>query len=274
MEPKVNYTLVGAFMLFLIAATILAIIWLSSGFSFEQFTVYKIYMQESVSGLNIDSPVEYNGVNVGSVLKVDLNPKNPHEVELLLNINKSTPITKGTVATLNTRGVTGITFIALKDDSTDLTPLRASRDQPYPVIKTAPSFFLRLDTALSKLSYNLEKVSDSIQGLLDKDNQQSIKDILTNMSQVTGTLAANSQKLNTILENTAKASAQFGPLVQSSAGSMRILETQTLPATYKMISNLNEMTRSMAEISQQIKQNPAVLVRGVEHQPLGPGEAR
>jgi phospholipid/cholesterol/gamma-HCH transport system substrate-binding protein len=58
METNVNYTIVGVFVISLMAVTIFTIIWLSSGFSSNVTKMYKVYMTESVSGLNIDSPVE------------------------------------------------------------------------------------------------------------------------------------------------------------------------------------------------------------------------
>src|SRR5438094_282825 len=100
MDTNVNYSLVGAFVILLISAI--------------QYSHYLIYSQESVSGLSIDAPVEYNGVNVGSVRDISLDSANPHLVKLSLNISSSAPITNGTVATLTTKGITGVMFIALK----------------------------------------------------------------------------------------------------------------------------------------------------------------
>src|SRR5687768_2587669 len=111
METKVNYTIVGAFIILLIAAICLGIIWLASGLSLEKYTTYLVYMQESVSGLSVDSTVEYNGVDVGKVKSIELNHKNPQLVEVLLSIKSTTPITRGTSATLTSRGVTGVVYI-------------------------------------------------------------------------------------------------------------------------------------------------------------------
>ncbi len=141
METNVHYAAVGAFVLSLIAALVLAIIWLSSGLSLQQYTTYQIFMQESVSGLNVDSAVEFNGVNVGSVKSIDIDHANPQLVILLISVKSSAPITHGTIATLQSRGVTGVTYIALKDKSEDLVPLRAQKGEKYPVIRTGPSIF-------------------------------------------------------------------------------------------------------------------------------------
>lgn len=274
METKVNYTIVGAFMIALISAFVLATIWLSSGFSVAQYKTYELRMTESVSGLSIDSPVEYNGVNVGSVLSITLEPTNPRIVDVLLNINHTTPITYGTVATLNTRGLTGLTIVALKDNSADTRPLVALPGQTYPVIKTAPSFFVRLDLALSELSTNLRDVSKSVSALLNPQNQQSIKEILNNMNEITGNMADNSKKLDEIILNTAKATRQFTPLLQSTLSAMQLFESQTMPATYRLMNNLDNMTRTMTDIGTQIKQNPSILVRGKAPGAMGPGESK
>ena len=274
METRINYTLVGAFVITLITLSVLGIIWLSSGFSVEHYTTYMINMKESVSGLTIESPVEFNGVNVGTVTKVELSHTDPEQVELLLQVISTTPITQGTVATLTTRGVTGITYVALKDKSTDLRPLLRVGNQRYPVIRTAPSFFVRIDTALSKLSTNLQAVTETIQSVLDRENQESIKQILTHMDKVTGTLADNSHKMTQILENTSRASQQLGPFLQSGISTLHSLESQTLPEVYRLVANLNAMSLNLTSVSAQIKQNPSVLIRGAAPPSLGPGETK
>tara|TARA_R110000868_G_scaffold138503_7_gene352686 strand:+ start:203 stop:1027 length:825 start_codon:yes stop_codon:yes gene_type:complete len=272
METNVNYAAVGIFVITLVAATILSIIWLSSGLSVQQHTIYQISMNESVSGLNIDSPVEFNGVSVGSVESIDIDPHNPQLVELLLNIKSNTPISKGTVATLKARGVTGVTFISLTDTSDNLDPLVALKGKPYPVIRTEPSLFMRVDTALTKLSDNLHDVTISIRELLDSENQQNIKDILMNVQKVTGSLSRNNERMNRIIDNTEKVTRQFTPLVRSTTSALQTFEMQTLPATYRLINNLDNMTRSLSGVAAELKQNPSVLLRGSERQPYGPGE--
>lgn len=274
MDTNVNYTIVGIFVISLISAIVLGVIWLSSGFSFVQYTTYAVNMQESVSGLSIDSPVEFNGVAVGAVKSIEIDENNPKLVELLLNVKSGTPVTEGTVATLASKGITGIAFIALKDKGENHTPLVAQKGQSYPYIKTAPSLFLRLDLALNQLSTNLRRVTDDISALLNKENLESIRATLSNLRQVTGTMASNSKQIDAILHNTAMLTSRLEPLIQSSTSTMRVLEVQTLPATYRMLSNLDAATRSLAEMSAELKNNPSIIIRGINRNNYGPGEQR
>src|SRR4051812_27784006 len=107
MDTKVNYTTVGIFVITLVAFIVLSIIWLSAGLGFQQYKIYKVYMAESVSGLSQDSAVEFNGVSVGTVKSINIDHANPQLVTLLLNIQADTPISQGTKAMLNGRGLTG-----------------------------------------------------------------------------------------------------------------------------------------------------------------------
>jgi phospholipid/cholesterol/gamma-HCH transport system substrate-binding protein len=257
MEAKVNYTVVGAFVLVLVAAAIVAILWLSAGLDRVTYNPYRIYMDESVTGLSVSAPVRLNGVEVGAVSRIELNPSNLRQVKLLVNIKAGTPITVDTTATLDTMGITGIAYIALQSKGSNNHPLQIQPGEGYPVIKTAPSLFVRLDTALSQLTVNFKQISASIALVLDKDNQRNFKQALSNIEQLSGTLAINSQQLNGILRNSFQASQQFPLLLQNSQAA---------------INNLNGVTNNLLAISSEIKKNPAVLMRGKAPQPLGPGE--
>lgn len=274
METNISYTIVGVFVVSLCAAMVMAIIWLSSGFTLQHYSKYMVYMRDSVSGLTINSPVEYNGVEVGSVVNIALNHRDPQIVEVLLDIETGTPITTATIATLKPRGITGITYLSLKDESDTRTPLVAKRGQPYPVIKSGPSLFSRIDTMLETVTTNFEEITQLLTKLLDKQNLKSIKDILSNTDDITRGLAQNTDRITIILKNTATASQQLDALIKSGSGSLRTLQSQTLPMTYQVLTNLNTLTQNLTQFSTELKQNPSIMIRGATPAPLGPGETR
>ncbi len=257
METNVNYTIVGVFVIGLTLAIILGIVWLSAGLSFQQHNTFKVYMSEPVGGLNIDSPVEFNGVPVGTVDTIELNDKHPGIVRLLVKIISNTPVTKGTVAVLSSRGLTGITYLALRDTGTDPTPLTADPGEDYPVIKTEPSFYSRLEKAFNEITAELKKTSRSLNALFDPENREAFKQALANIRSISDTLVANDRQINAILQNTSKASQELQPLLQSGVNTLQQLGNAT--------NNLNDITAD-------VKQNPALLIRGRAQQALGPGE--
>ena len=136
METNVNYTLAGVFVISLITAIVIGVIWLSSGFgSGQDYALYNVFMNESVSGLSADGPVEFNGVNVGTVSAIKISHKNPKLVELLLKIKNDTPVTVATRAKFGVRALSGIGYILLEDKGTNMRPLTKQKNQAYPVIE-------------------------------------------------------------------------------------------------------------------------------------------
>ena len=152
MDTKVSYAVAGTFVIALLSLIIVIIIWLSAGFNNKDYVYYKVFMKESISGLSKDGPVEFNGVNVGTVKSMRISHKNPQLVILLLQVEADTPVTMGTRAKLGMKALTGTAYLLLEDKGADMRPLKAEADQEYPVIATVPSILVRLDTTLKKLS--------------------------------------------------------------------------------------------------------------------------
>lgn len=134
MEAKTNYTIVGVVVLILLVGLITTMLWLSIGFNQKKYTTYTVYMHEAASGLTQDAPVKYNGVQVGYVKEIRLNQNDPRQVEILLDIEEGTPVTTSTFATLNSQGITGVSYIGLSASTSNLTPITKMPGEPYPVI--------------------------------------------------------------------------------------------------------------------------------------------
>jgi len=265
MESKINYTLVGAFVLILIVALIIIITWLSAGFTTKHYKTYLVIMNESVVGITTNSSVKYNGVNVGSVKKIALNADNPKQVRLFLQIEEHTPITAGTTATVNSQGLTGITYLALQGSNSNRIPITILPGEQYPIIRSTPSLFVRLDTALSDLTANMNQITQDINDILGGKNPALLKEILGNLTITSHHLATQSKQLDNILINTAKSTQLFPPLLNT-------INQRILPSTNEVLENLTVMSNNLLELSDNLKQNPAILLRGQAPLPPGPGE--
>lgn len=201
MTPKSSYVLVGLFVLLLGVALIGGVLWLSTGGPPKDYEYYLVYMTESVSGLSIDAPVKYKGVNVGRVRDIRLNPDNPEEVRLLLVVQQGTPVNAETRATLEVQGLTGVANINLSGGGPNSSPLLKPRDEPYPVIESAPSLFARLDTTISDLLGNLIETTDRLNTLLDADNRVLLEQTMVNIEAITSHFAEHSAQVGTILDD-------------------------------------------------------------------------
>ena len=245
--------------------------------SSTRYTTYQIQTRDPVSGLIADAPIEFHGVEVGKVKAIEL--IDSRAVGILLRIKKDAPVTTATVATITsrglaTRGFTGYVYIALEDAGTDSQELVVQPGKKYPVIATAPSRSVNLDTAISQVNENVQSMTQLLQTALDEKTVALLKQSVDSLQRVTKTLADNNDKLNSLVVNAERASHQLKPLLESSHDTVTALQTQLLPEAQKAVSRLDDLSSSLSGAAARINRDPSVLVRGAVPPPPGPGEGR
>ena len=175
-------------------------------------------MDESVSGLSNDSSVKYQGVDVGRVKEIALNPNNPEQVRLALDLVRGTPVKEDTVAVLETQGLTGITTVNLRGGSRASPLLSAKPGERYPVIKSQPSFYAQLSGSLARLTTNeqipallanLNNLTQDARSLLDAQSRADLKRTLAALAQVTQTLALHRSELADAVAQSEAAADRF-----------------------------------------------------------------
>jgi phospholipid/cholesterol/gamma-HCH transport system substrate-binding protein len=304
----VNYAVVGAFVLVLGAVLFAGVLWLASGAAFQKkYDLYLAIEEESVAGLNLNAPVKYNGVDVGKVRDIWLDPGNPERVNLLFAIERGTPIKEDTVAVLKTQGLTGIAYVELSGGARDAAPLRASAQNQYPVIRTKPSLGARLENVLTAVLGKLDSTSSNIDALLSDENRAALKSTLADIATLAHTFAARKDTLDAgitnaarTFENASRASAQVGPVIdrigrgadavekmgndvaRTSAGAGKTFDSvgadvqrftaETLPELERLLGELSVLTTSLRRLSEQTERDPRGFLFGRMPVPEGPGE--
>jgi len=309
MESKVNYAVVGAFVLVLGVVLVAGVLWLASGGAFQKkYDLYLAIEDESVAGLNLNAPVKYNGVDVGKVRQIQLDPGNPERVNLIFAIERGTPIKEDTVAVLKTQGLTGIAYVELSGGAHNAPPLRAAPGSPYPVIRTKPSLAARLENVLTNVLAKLDSTSTSINAILSDENRAAFTSALTDIATVAHTIAARKDALDagithaaSTFENSSRATARAGPVIDrvgrsaeavekmgnevartsASAGKtvdavgadLKRFSEETLPELERLLGELSVLSTSLRRLSEQTERNPAGLLFGRKPVPEGPGES-
>ena len=304
-----NYALVGGFVLVLGAALIAGVLWLASGGAFQKkYDLYLAIMDESVSGLNMNAPVKYNGVEVGKVRGIQLDAANPDRVRLKFAIERGTPIKEDTVAVLKTQGLTGIAYVELAGGTRESPLLVATREEEYPVIRTKPSLSARLENVLTTVLAKLDRTTSNIDAILSDENRLAFSSALADIAVVTRTFAARKDTIDAgitnaarTFDNSARVAAQLGPVidrvgrgadavekmgVETAAASQSASKTitavgtdvkritaETLPELDRLLGELNVLSASLRRLSAQTERSPNSLVFGRSPVPDGPGES-
>ena len=199
----------------------MAILWLASGGSLQKkYDLYLAIVEESVAGLNLNAPVKYNGVDVGKVQHIQLDPNNPQRVRLHFAIERGTPIKVDTIAVLKTQGLTGIAYVELDGGAKNAPTLVAVGDEPYPIIQTKPSLSTRLENILTSVLAKLDNTSSTIDSLLSAENRESFRSALADIAIVSKTVAQRKKEIDSGIinaartaDNTARATEKLNPLL-------------------------------------------------------------
>jgi phospholipid/cholesterol/gamma-HCH transport system substrate-binding protein len=309
----VNYTLVGAFVLGLGAVLIAGVLWLAAGGAWRQkVDMYFTLMEESVAGLSVNAPVKFNGVDVGQVRTIRLDPANPERVILSLAIQRGTPITVDTVAVLKTQGLTGISSIELAGGAKGSAPLLPNAEGAWPVIPSKPSLSARLEDVLTTVLAKVERTSTNLDGLLSEANRNAVASSLENIETLTQTLAQrapaidaaighaaqtlqHTQRVAAVLaadvgpllarlsrsadslermgQDTALASAQAASAVVGVGQDVRQLAVGTAPELQRLLLELQDLSLSLRRFSDAAERSPSSLLLGRGAVADGPGEA-
>lgn len=231
MYSRVNYTIVGIFVLLFGAGMVWFAFWLAKYGLQKEFDTYRLEMKESISGLSGDAKVKLNGVNIGRVSKIQINPQDIETVEILVEIEKGIPIKEDMIASTQMFGITGLLSIEI-EGGTNAAKTLVPTKKYIPLIKTKPSL-------LSKLTYNLNGMSEKIENLLQQ-SQKLLSD-------------HNVETMGNILDNTEKATAR-----------VEELEDKVMVSLEEVNMTLKEFRVSMAKVTTDFSDMKEVTVPTID----------
>ena len=74
MSTKSSKFLIGLFVIVGVLICAAVIIWVGAARFFMKGSLYAVYFDESVQGLQVDSAIKYRGVEIGKVQSIDVAP--------------------------------------------------------------------------------------------------------------------------------------------------------------------------------------------------------
>jgi len=201
METKANYVLIGAFTLATVALLLLFGLWAAKYSSERNWQQYRVVFTEPVTGLTEGSSVQYNGIAVGTVERLDLDQRDPRRVIAGLKVKASTPIKVDTRAKLSITGLTGVPFIQLTGGSPGAPWLARASREDVPVIVAEASALQNIADTANRLVARMDQV-------LSEENVQRIAATLEHIESMTGAVADQREDLRQLIVN-ARASSEL-----------------------------------------------------------------
>jgi phospholipid/cholesterol/gamma-HCH transport system substrate-binding protein len=202
MEREANYLAVGSFVLLVLVMGVLFVYWYSDSREHHNYTRYEIYFDGSISGLSVGGPVRYLGVDVGRVQRIVIDPRAANRVQVVAEIDATTPISPQTLAQLSLQGVTGVLYIDLRQERETENARRILTAVPgerYPVIRSEHSDLDQLLSSLPALAAHVNELVDRGSEVLSDANIRSLGRIVANLDQATAGLPHSAEHLDSLL---------------------------------------------------------------------------
>ncbi len=307
MENRSYALMTGVFTIALLVAAVLVGLWLNRDRT--ELLPYEIVTTQSIPGLNPQATVRYRGLEVGRVDEIVFDPRVTGQILIRLSVEKDSPITTTTFASLGYQGVTGIAFIQLDDDRTG-SPRLSQRDDIVPRIPLRPGLLDQLEKRGLAILEKTEQITESLSKMVGPENQQTIIGAFDSIGKAADAYAAIPQKLEPTLDRLPALSAKLdrslssfdsaassidqtaanynqlatrlqapdGPLerINGAIGSLQAatneLELETLPHVVQMTDEARGALRAVKRTATSLSDRPQSILFGAPSAQPGPGE--
>lgn len=248
-EREANYAAVGAFVLLVLVMGGLFVYWYSDSRENRDFTRYEIYFEGSVSGLQKGAPVRYLGVDVGRVLRLSIDPRSSSRVQVIVDIDSTTPVSERTVARLSLQGITGLLFIDLVEDAARAREVKVVEPLKYSVIPSTPSPF---DVVLNSLPETMSKVGDAlarISEILSDDNARSVANTVRNIDEATARLPKTMEGVEQLVADLRVTTRE----INAAAAGVRGVTENVGPDISAAMARAHEVADNLAAATQRLE---------------------
>jgi phospholipid/cholesterol/gamma-HCH transport system substrate-binding protein len=190
METRANYVLIGVFTLAVIFGAFGFVYWFHHVGGIGVRNYYRVVFEGAIGGLRVGAPVSFNGIRVGEVTDLFLDPNDPKQSLATISVDGRTPMRSDTQVSLEFQGLTGIASLTLRGGSPDAKMVSIKEGE-------LPTLIAR-----SNASQDVMQAARDALAHVDKvitDNEATLKASLKNIEMFTESLAKNSGKIDRIL---------------------------------------------------------------------------
>lgn len=259
METKAHYVLIGAFTLLGLALLLGFGLWSANYQSDEAWMDYEIRFEQAVSGLSVGSTVQYNGINMGRVVDLYLNPDDPRQVVAVARLRAEAPVRTDTVARLSISGLTGVAFIQLRGGSPDSPVLEPPDDGSMPVILAEESALQRLIDASEDIASTASEVLLRVLDILSEDNAARISSTLDNLDAFAMALTQEEDLIGETIRNAHQSSqtlvdvlANADRAIEDVVAAMDGIDTHLIDILPGLSEDLSESLNQFASLTRRL----------------------
>ena len=250
MERDAHYAAVGIATVALLLALAVFTIWLARLQFNNDYDVYDIVFYGPVRGLSEGGEVHFNGIRVGEVTDLNLDPNKGDQVIARIRVDGTTPVRVSSRAQLEPQGITGLNYIQITAGDANSAILKSQYpDNVIPVIQSQPSPIAELLSGSGTVLAQTVDALNRINRVLSDDNVRSFSTSLKNVESLTAELEARKGMFEQLEQALAKANSAIGEYEALGAEARRLVETDGRSAIANINSAAEEARGAIATIN-------------------------
>ena len=239
----------------------------------QQYDTYYIrYTDTSVAGIQSGGTVIYQGIAVGSIEAIGIDPQDIQSIVVTIRVERGTPIKEDVRAQIVPVGITGMSQIELSGGTREaetLSPgafLTASPSTVAQVTETVQSVLKGMEQVLLDVSSVLARIDqDSVGNILSRvdsilaDNEERISSVLGELDAAAGGLARLANEAEGLLASTRRGTEQVFAGLESEIGGSGLGQVGE-----QVRDLIDTSTRIIADVELVVRRNRAQVDRSVD----------
>ena len=250
MERDAHYAAVGIATIALMAALAVFVIWLARLQFNNDYDVYDIVFYGPVRGLSEGGEVHFNGIRVGEVTDLNLDPEKGDQVIARIRVDAMTPVRVTSRAQLEPQGITGLNYIQITAGNPQSAILKTQYpDNVVPVIQSQPSPIAELLSGSGTVLAQTVDALNRINRVLSDDNVRSFSTSLKNIESLSTELEARKGTLEQLEQALTKANSAVAEFEALAVSSRQIVEGDGRQAVANINAAAEEARAAVASIN-------------------------
>jgi phospholipid/cholesterol/gamma-HCH transport system substrate-binding protein len=239
------------FVLLLLVMGVLFVYWYADSREHRDFVRYEIYFDGTVSGLTTGGPVRYLGVDVGRVQRIHIDPRADNRVQVVADIDSTTPVSDRTLAQLSLQGVTGLLYIDLQQQRSDdfRRVLAAVPSERYPVIRSVHSDLDQFLSSLPSLAARTNDLFDRSARLLSDNNIRAMTRLIDNVDLAAAGLPHSVHSLDELLAELRQTTTSAQRLIDDLHGTTRTASIDFLAAVQRLRTTSDNLVSTSSSLN-------------------------
>lgn len=252
METRANHILIGAFVLLATVLGFATVYWMNGTGAGRSGKYYEVVFEGPVTGLAGASGVLFNGIKVGQVISLSIDPDDSRKTRALISIDRRVPVRENSQARIQSQGLTGFASLQVSPGSPDAPLLIAAAGARYPVIRAELVSSRSLMEAAPELMGNANALVLRLNKIVEA-NENMILKAVRNIEAFTAVLDANKDNIGTVMRGAREVTERIGKVAER----LDRLVAGNEDKLSRSISNVEQVSGVLAEN----KENIAAILR-------------